>query len=556
MSAESRGEVMRAGRAIVVWTLVVAVGALATYKARRFDSAFAVGTPRTHALGLADLLTRAHVGSTSLGAETQKALSLATHLSAPSAPREGLHIALRGSGESAPSPRVDSVFTVASIAPPSGSNLLRVAMQQKPAGKAPTAATALAALNAATGSLGGARGGLIPAYGELTPDLFANRRLTILQIGDSHTAADFFTGRVRDRLQEAYGSGGDAFVVPGKPHAGVRSALFSSDASDDWSYEALQRSDDRKRFHLSGFNALAHHASAALTVRSRNGRSYDYADVDFVAQPGGGRAEVLLDGAAAGEVNLDGESGHAVPFAARLKNGQSFHELVVKSLDDASVAVTGFKLGRDGDGVSYLSIGYPGATVQLLQKLDNGNLADDFRELRPDVVVLAFGTNEGFNDNLDVGVYIQQYEQIVRRLQSLRPGLKIVIVGPADAARPSGQCHAEGVGQRCASAGGVQNASAEASGNCRFPVPPKLNLVREAQRKLAQKIGAAFWDWSSVQPGPCGAQVWAAASPPLMAHDYVHMTLDGYKQSADRFADFLIPLIAGRSAATHVVSNN
>ena len=41
-----------------------------------------------------------------------------------------------------------------------------------------------------------------------------------------------------------------------------------------------------------------------------------------------------------------------------------------------------------------------------------------------------------------------------------------------------------------------------------------------------------------------------------MARDYVHMTLDGYKQSADRFADFLIPLIQGRPAATHVVSNN
>jgi lysophospholipase L1-like esterase len=216
--------------------------------------------------------------------------------------------------------------------------------------------------------------------------------------------------------------------------------------------------------------------------------------------------------------------------------------------------VTGVEVGREGDGVSYLSIGYPGATVQLLQKLDSGNVAEDFKLLAPDVVVLAFGTNEGFNDNLDVGVYISQYEQIVRRLQSLRPGLKIVIVGPADAARPVGQCHSEGVGQHCGPT--VQTASVEGGGNCKFPVPPKLNLVREAQRKLAARIGAAFWDWSSVQPGPCGAQVWAAANPPLMAHDYVHMTLDGYKQSADRFADFLIPWIEGRQPATHVVSND
>ena len=102
---------------------------------------------------------------------------------------------------------------------------------------------------------------------------------------------------MRERLQQAFGAGGDAFIVPGKPHVGVRSALFDSDATDGWTYEALQHSDDHKRFYLSGFNALAHHAGAALTMRSRGGRAYDRAEVAFLKQPGGGRAEVLLDGA-------------------------------------------------------------------------------------------------------------------------------------------------------------------------------------------------------------------------------------------------------------------
>ena len=426
---------------------------------------------------------------------------------------------------------------------------------ETPAPKAPRPFSALAALTAATGTLRSSQGG-VSAYGELAPELFEERRLTILQIGDSHTAADFFSGRVRDRLQQAFGTGGDAFIVPGTPHVGVRSALFSTTATSDWSYEALQKSDDRKRFHLSGFNALAHHASASLILKSRNGRAYDHANVDFLQAPGGGRVEVLLDGASAGEVNLDGGAGQQVTFEARPKGGEGFREVEVRALDDAAVTVAGVRVGREGDGVSYVSVGYPGATVQLLQRLDNGNLAQDLRQLSPDVVVLAFGTNEGFNDNLDVGLYISQYEQIVRRLQALRPNLKIVMIGPADAARPGGVCHAEGVGQHCTTSGAVQTVSAESSGGCRLPVPPKLNLVREAQRKLAQRIGAAFWDWSSAQPGPCGAQVWAAANPPLMARDFVHMTLEGYKQSADRFADFLIPLIQGRQTATHVVSNN
>jgi lysophospholipase L1-like esterase len=89
-----------------------------------------------------------------------------------------------------------------------------------------------------------------------------------------------------------------------------------------------------------------------------------------------------------------------------------------------------------------------------------------------------------------------------------------------------------------------------------LPTPPKLAQVREAQRRLAMRLEADFWDWSSAMPSPCGAQIWAAADPPLMAHDYVHMTTEGYKQSADRFADFLIPLIEGRQTSAHVVSNN
>ena len=136
------------------------------------------------------------------------------------------------------------------------------------------------------------------------------RRLTILQLGDSHTAADFFTGRVRDRLQEKFGEGGEAYVVPGKPHLGVRSALFESSTSDGWTYEALQKTTDERRFYLSGFNAIAHRAGAYLDLKARGAEGYDKVDVAFLTQPGGGRAEVLLDGRPGGEVNLDGPENH------------------------------------------------------------------------------------------------------------------------------------------------------------------------------------------------------------------------------------------------------
>ena len=354
-----------------------------------------------------------------------------------------------------------------------------------------------------------------------------------------------------------FGSGGMAYIVPGKPHLGVRSALFESDASDGWTYEALQKSDEKRRFYLSGFNAVARHAGASLSLRARGGLPYDRLEVAFLKQPGGGRAEVLVDGEPGGQINLDGAADERATLDVQPSEtgAKGFHDVAVRALSDAPVTVTGVEVAREGDGVSYISLGFPGATVQLLQKLATENLADDLRRMAPDIVVLAFGTNEGFNDALDIATYSSQYEQIVRRLQALRPGLRVVMVGPPDGARPASVCRNSAVGHDCPTPA-AQPVAADAAAQCRFPTPPKLGLVREAQRRLAERLGAEFWDWSSVMPGPCGAQIWAAASPPLMAHDYVHMTLEGYKQSADRFADFLIPLIDGRQTGAHVVSNN
>jgi lysophospholipase L1-like esterase len=439
--------------------------------------------------------------------------------------------------------------------------LLRVAMLAAPA-KGPNVADGargLGALSALEAALPAPDrpGRTVSAYGELEPDLFVTRRMTILQLGDSHTAADFFTGRVRERLQQVFGQGGLAYLVPGKPNIGVRSALFDSDASDGWSYEALQKSDEKRRFYLSGFNAIAHHTGALLSMRARGGLPYDRLEVAFLKQPGGGRAEVLVDGQPSGEIDLDGAADEraTLDLQASETGVRGFHDVAVRALSDAPVTVTGVEVAREGDGVSYISLGFPGATVQVLQKLAAENFADDLQRLAPDIVVLAFGTNEGFNDALDVATYTAQYEQIVRRLQGLRPGLRVIMIGPPDGARPMGTCHSAAVGQNCVSPT-LQPAVAEGSGPCRFPTPPKLDQVREAQRHLADRLGVDFWDWSSVMPGPCGAQVWAAASPPLMAHDFVHMTLEGYKRSADRFADFLIPLIDGRQNRTHVVSND
>jgi lysophospholipase L1-like esterase len=493
----------------------------------------------------ASLTAKVGSGGAASGPDLSRSLQAASRLALP-ANFEPSALALADARLAAWRPHAAPArFAVAAAAdaPPSrAESLLRVAMLAAPTidwtstgrTRALGAPSALEAAVPASPRLGAE----FAVYGELTPEFFAVHRLTILQLGDSHTAADFFTGRVRERLQQMYGAGGTAYLVPGKPHLGVRSALFESEASDDWTYEALQKSDENRRFYLSGFNAVARHAGASLSLKARGGLAYDRLEVAFLKQPGGGRAEVLVDGEPGGQIDLDGAAAAraTLDLQPSTTGAGGFHEIAVRALSDAPVTVTGVEVARDGDGASYISLGFPGATAQLLQKLAAENLADELRRLAPDVVVLAFGTNEGFDDALDVAAYAAQYEKIVRRIEALRPGVRIVLIGPPDGAR--------------------RTAAADGAAPCPLQTPPKLAQVRDAQRRLAGRVGAVFWDWSSAMPGPCGAQVWAAANPPLMARDYVHLTMEGYKQSADRFADFLIPLIDGRQTGAHVVSNN
>ena len=235
---------------------------------------------------------------------------------------------------------------------------------------------------------------------------------------------------------------------------------------------------------------------------------------------------MLVDGSPSGEIDLDGAADEPATLALRASEArasQGFHEISVKALTDAPVTVTGVDVGREGDGVSYISLGFPGATVQLLQKLNTENIAEDFRHMAPDIVVLAFGTNEGFNDNLDIGVYTEQYEQIVRRLMDIRPGLRIVIIGPPDAARPANVCHAAGVGQECGS-GQVFQVAARGRRAVPFPdaaeAQPGARSAAQARRAPGRRVlGLVLGDARPVRRADLGRRQSPADGARLRAHD-------------------------------------
>ena len=387
------------------------------------------------------------------------------------------------------------------------------------------------------------------------------RGIVILQIGDSHTSADFLTGELRRRLQARYGSGAPGYVTAGHPHIGVRSSSLKVTASAGWTYKSLQKTDAvPSEFWLSGYNAIATTPGATMTFASDRPVSFEMIEIEVLRQPGGGKIDVKLDGVV--ETSYELASPKTEPVVIRLlptrAATEKVREISITTTGRGPVSIASVAIYNKQSGITFNSIGYPGAQASFVNKFNNKLLANDLLRINPQIVILSFGTNEASNDRLDLTNYRNSYERIVGKIKSTLPEATIVVIGPPDFSELPAACRKEkdrggdcGRTERTASATTTRECS-----ECAWRTPPLLNRIREVQRDIAERNGLVYWNWASIMPQECGAHRWYTASPQLMAKDHVHFTIEGYKKSADQFLRTLIPVIEKVRVGANVISHN
>ncbi len=197
-----------------------------------------------------------------------------------------------------------------------------------------------------------------------------------------------------------------------------------------------------------------------------------------------------------------------------------------------------------------MNFGIPGATADTPQRWNQKFVADDLARLKPDLIVLGYGTNEGFNDDLDPEAYGARVTALLKRLKGDAPKASFLVLGPPDSARlprfardkagkpgAKAPCRALSETERRDYA---QLREAKSSKLARWHPPPKLSAVRAVLRRVADTRGAYFWDWSRVMKGPCGIHAWVNAEPPLAASDHVHLRSAGAKRSASALFEELM----------------
>jgi lysophospholipase L1-like esterase len=322
----------------------------------------------------------------------------------------------------------------------------------------------------------------------------------ILQIGDSHTAGDRITGKLRAALQARFGDGGRGVLPPGVPYDGYAPLQVEVTASG-WTTTLAPLAGTagyvRAGVGLTGVQALTVQPGSTLTFR-RESVSPAFVHIGLCGE-GPGRLEVATEDES-WFVDFGGER------CAILYADGSPRQVELRALDGV-LSLHDVRLTNIAPGVELSSLGVVGATLRDLAARDQRVVARELTAWRPALIILAFGTNEGFDDGLDARAYEALLRGQIFRLRRLAPDASLMILGAPDALRN----------------GVVNGCSAD---RLRAP-PPSLAVVRDVQRRVAADMGVAFWDWHGRMGGDCSADRLATRGEPFMLRDRVHFNSVG-----------------------------
>jgi GDSL-like lipase/acylhydrolase family protein len=337
----------------------------------------------------------------------------------------------------------------------------------------------------------------------------------ILQIGDSHTANDSLSGRLRERLQARFGAAGRGWLPAGIPFRYYRPALVGVSESG-WQHETTSNSRDLA-MGLDAVAAVSQPPDATMTIASTETAGFDRFAVEFLTRPNGPAFTVAVDGGPPVRGSTAAASPALKTFDLPLEHPARQVELRTEGRDP--VALLGWTVERQHAGVIYENHGTIGATVDLLGRMAPEAVSFELGERRPALLIVGFGTNEGFDDSLELGRYAARFAANLETLRRAAHGVPVLVLGAPDGNR---------VARGCAPV-----ACGSGAGDCTWHEPANLAAIRDIQRRVAAQQGWSYWDWFGAMGGSCSIDRMASADPPRAARDHVHLTKSGYEGTAD-----------------------
>lgn len=365
----------------------------------------------------------------------------------------------------------------------------------------------------------------------------STRRVHILQIGDSHTAGDMIADGWRSRLYARYTSGGRGVMPGGRPYQGYLTWGINALQSPGWTINGIFGriwQEGAAPVGLSGYTKTSRSADQYLSLTAESLENlFDRFTICGMAGPDAGTVAVTFAGSTQ---ELHFAAPTSGPLCRDYESQFPVGYVRVTTRDARPVTITSMATFRSTGGVSLSNLGVPGSQLRHFARTNDAVVQAELRAYRPDLIVLAFGTNEGFAADLDLANYEATLRGQVQRIRRLMgSAVPIMLVGPPNAlTRDNGIAYAGGFAPTFCETG--------------LMVPGHLAEVRRVQSRVATDMGLAWWDWAGAMGNDCAMYAWRANGDVI--RDAVHFNRQGGARLGGLIAeDFTAALRAAAAPA-------
>ena len=392
---------------------------------------------------------------------------------------------------------------------------------------------AIAFLDAGSGALDGLYAGLAAAErGD------GNGRALVLFFGDSHTAGDSLTERVRVLWQRQFGDAGRGFVAAGKPptrHYYQRDVHYGRDGT--WKAAVGGARGDSEPFGIAGLRVFGKSKGARLWVETcaecPSGGAVGQFEIFYYAAPDHGALRYRVDDGAWKDLSTRTtaiEPPHPARQVVPVPDGP--HKLTLEHAGGGEVDLFGVALERVKPGVIVDSLGVVGRRLGSLRSWDWSVIGDQLATRDPRLVILQYGTNEADDPDLVLDDLARYYDETIARIRAAAPTASILILGPPDmGTREAGKaCDRP---KHSTNPGGSGVGSAAVIPECEWRTPSILPEIISVEHAAALRNRVAFFDTFAAMGGADQMGAWATADPKVAYKDRVHFTDLGYGRWAD-----------------------
>lgn len=326
-------------------------------------------------------------------------------------------------------------------------------------------------------------------------------QINILHIGDSHIQADFLTREVRKNMQLRFGNAGRGLVFPLRVAGTNEPGDYRSASNAGWSVAKINSQNRIPEPGVSGISVLTTGSGSYIdiTTSSHDDLDYSFDQVKLIHSKDSLQFDCRITDSVSrfgylmsSGADQPGDCVTWVPFM----HPTNFVRIQAEQTEIAqkSFTLNGIVLQNSKPGVLYHSIGINGAHYADYNA--SPLFYTQLNVLKPDLVIISLGTNEGANIKVTSDETIASVTFMIQKIRAGNPGACILIATPAD------------------------DYLRKKYKN------PYLEAVQRALVQSATQQNVACWDMYSITGGFGSCTEWRKAA--LLQRDGVHFNKQGY----------------------------